>query len=49
MTLNVAHCINRYPQVGHSFIRREIQALDRHSIDTEAAKLAEHFRFAVAS
>ncbi len=27
--MRIAYVINQYPQVSHSFIRREIQALER--------------------
>jgi glycosyltransferase involved in cell wall biosynthesis len=32
MTLRVAYLINQYPKVSHSFIRREIHALERQDI-----------------
>jgi len=32
MSLKVAYLINQYPKVSHSFIRREIQALERKGI-----------------
>jgi glycosyltransferase involved in cell wall biosynthesis len=31
--LRVAYLINQYPKVSHSFIRREIQALERHGLE----------------
>ena len=31
--LRVAYLINQYPKVSHSFIRREIQALERRGVD----------------
>ncbi|MFN9708340.1 MAG: glycosyltransferase family 4 protein [Burkholderiales bacterium] len=35
MTLHVAYLINQYPKVSHSFIRREIQALERQGVCVE--------------
>lgn len=31
--LRVAYLVNQYPKVSHSFIRREIQALERHGVE----------------
>lgn len=31
--IRVAYLVNQYPKVSHSFIRREIQALERHGIE----------------
>ena len=33
MTLKIAYFINQYPKVSHSFIRREIHALERQGFD----------------
>lgn len=33
MSLSVAYLVNQYPKVSHSFIRREILALERQGID----------------
>ena len=33
MSSRIAYFINQYPKVSHSFIRREIQALERHGFD----------------
>ena len=35
MTLRVAYLINQYPKVSHSFIRREIQALEQQGVYVE--------------
>jgi len=32
MTLRVAYLVNQYPKVSHSFIRREIQSLERRGV-----------------
>src|ERR1700730_1043425 len=31
--MHIAYLINRYPKISHSFIRREIQALERRGIN----------------
>lgn len=33
--MKIAYLINQYPSVSHSFVRREIQALERHNISVE--------------
>ena len=33
--LRVAYLVNQYPKVSHSFIRREILALERHGVSVE--------------
>jgi colanic acid/amylovoran biosynthesis glycosyltransferase len=33
MTLRVAYLVNQYPKVSHSFIRREIHALERQGVE----------------
>ncbi|HJW10161.1 MAG TPA: glycosyltransferase family 4 protein [Albitalea sp.] len=35
MPRRVAYIVNQYPKVSHSFIRREIQALERHGIEVQ--------------
>ena len=35
MTLRVAYLVNQYPSVSHTFIRREIQALERQGVVVE--------------
>ena len=35
MTLRVAYLVNQYPKVSHSFIRREILALERRGVTVE--------------
>ena len=34
----VAYLVNQYPKVSHSFIRREILALERHGVDGAALR-----------
>ena len=31
-TMRIAYLINQYPKVSHTFIRREIQALERKGV-----------------
>lgn len=31
--LRVAYLVNQYPKISHSFVRREIQALERHGVE----------------
>ena len=31
--MRIAYLINQYPKISHSFIRREIQALERQGVD----------------
>src|SRR6185437_5403407 len=31
--MRIAYLVNQYPQVSHSFIRREIHALERHGFE----------------
>ncbi len=37
--MKVAYLVNQYPKVSHTFIRREIQAVERHGIDVERIAL----------
>jgi glycosyltransferase involved in cell wall biosynthesis len=37
--LKIAYFINEYPKVSHSFIRREIQALERHGFEVQRIAL----------
>ena len=37
--LRVAYLVNRYPMVGHSFIRREILALERRGLRVQRIAL----------
>lgn len=39
MTLRIAYFINQYPKVSHSFIRREILALERQGIEVQRIAL----------
>lgn len=39
MTLQVAYLINQYPKVSHSFIRREILALERQGLQVQRISL----------
>ena len=38
-TRTVAYLVNQYPKVSHTFIRREIQALERLGITVERIAL----------
>lgn len=33
--MKIAYILNTYPQPSHSFIRREVQALERHGVEIE--------------
>ncbi|HEY0061073.1 MAG TPA: colanic acid biosynthesis glycosyltransferase WcaL, partial [Telluria sp.] len=33
--MKIAYLVNQYPKVSHSFIRREILALERQGFDVE--------------
>ncbi len=33
--MRIAYLINEYPKVSHSFVRREIEALERHGVEVE--------------
>jgi colanic acid/amylovoran biosynthesis glycosyltransferase len=35
MTLHIAYLLNQYPKVSHSFIRREVQALERQGVKVQ--------------
>jgi colanic acid/amylovoran biosynthesis glycosyltransferase len=35
MPLKIAYLINQYPKISHTFIRREIVALERHGLDVQ--------------
>lgn len=37
--MKIAYLINEYPKVSHSFIRREIQALERHGLEVRRIAL----------
>lgn len=39
MTLRIAYFVNQYPKVSHSFIRREILALERQGFDVQRIAL----------
>jgi glycosyltransferase involved in cell wall biosynthesis len=39
MTLRIAYLVNQYPKVSHSFIRREILALERQGIEVQRIAL----------
>jgi len=39
--MHIAYLVNRYPAVSHSFIRREIQALERHGVEVMRIALQE--------
>jgi len=39
--MHIAYLVNRYPAVSHSFIRREIQALERHGVEIMRIALQE--------
>src|SRR4051812_30960079 len=39
MSARVAYFINHYPKVSHSFIRREILALERHGVQVQRIAL----------
>ena len=39
MPLRVAYLVNQYPSVSHTFIRREIQALERQGVDVQRISL----------
>src|SRR4051812_33178207 len=39
MTLRIAYFINHYPKVSHSFIRREILALERQGVQVQRIAL----------
>jgi colanic acid/amylovoran biosynthesis glycosyltransferase len=39
MTLRIAYFVNQYPKVSHSFIRREILALERQGIEVQRIAL----------
>ena len=34
--MRIAYLVNRYPTVSHSFIRREILALERRGVEVDA-------------
>ena len=35
MTMRIAYLINEYPKISHSFVRREIEALERRDVEVE--------------
>ena len=39
MTLCIAYLVNQYPKVSHSFIRREILALERQGMEVQRIAL----------
>ena len=40
--MRIAYFINQYPKVSHSFIRREILALERQGFEIERLALRGH-------
>jgi len=41
MTMRIAYLVNRYPSVSHTFIRREIAALERAGIEVDRISIRE--------